>query len=807
MIRKVLSVSAIIICLVMIFTTNAFALEYVDFNNEIDILCDYVPGKVIITTSDTGNDEVINILASEYNFTDYSLLIAGNQNNGYVKSIYSAKVDTDNIAKLAYSISQERGVYSAEPDYIGERMSDGMPYDESNETETIWHKDDLGFDEMQRYLSTNNITPRTVRIAVLDSGIDINCSYISGNLIDIEDNGNHYHGYCVTQDSVNYLTTPNPYVRHGTSVISLICGSTSLGINSDVEIIPIDVRVNNMEYYSDDFEDTNRVEIQNELSSFIRGLGVIAGNTKLVNNVEIITASMGFSIGTVDDNIGLISSLKTAVDFVEDEGIIFFAAAGNKARPIYNLTNENNFYGNGMSEYFDPDYDSDLNPEAEQHFDNDYRYVVFPAAFDSVIGVMGYNKHGDLWGRYEEDNGTNYGIAKHRTSNDTLGYDVIAPANSIYLLTCSSSGVYSLAFDKGTSFAAPLAAGVTAYYLGLMPANSTFTKDDIVNLYHKKFYTKNWYDANAHIESVYEEYIPTVSLIDVISAHAFKDTNIICDVNGNYLYGFEEMMDLTDLQGYLTGLTASHSITIGSGSSQYYSTGAKVNLTDSDNNTIVSYTVIVFGDVDGDGHIGISDYFMMYDYKNDPVNYPIDYPVAGDVVNFGDGITNNDILQVKLVATGYFTISQIPHYWAFIFAREGTTCVVDYENYIIYGLCENLTRGLLINDYVEIYGEYVLDKGDFRYFGTGSTITLQDGDNNDILTYDIIIFGDLDGNGIIELDDAAMLSEYYAHPEYAPDYPQGFAGDVVNFGDGITQDDVDLLYAAIAGLEEISQNP
>ena len=47
MIRKVLSVLAIIICLVMIFSTNGFALEYVDFNQEIDVFCEYVKNEMM----------------------------------------------------------------------------------------------------------------------------------------------------------------------------------------------------------------------------------------------------------------------------------------------------------------------------------------------------------------------------------------------------------------------------------------------------------------------------------------------------------------------------------------------------------------------------------------------------------------------------------------------------------------------------------------------------------------------------------------------------------------------------------------
>ena len=77
-----------------------------------------------------------------------------------------------------------------------------------------------------------------------------------------------------------------------------------------------------------------------------------------------------------------------------------------------------------------------------------------------------------------------------------------------------------------------------------------------------------------------------------------------------------------------------------------------------------------------------------------------------------------------------------------------------------------------------------------------------------ICFYYIIVFGDLDGNGIIDMDDYNLMSDYLDDPDLNPlDDLEYFAGDVVDFGDGITQDDLDFLYDVIMGLEEISQNP
>ncbi|MGN1169670.1 MAG: hypothetical protein ACI4RB_06075, partial [Acutalibacteraceae bacterium] len=67
-------------------------MENINFSGEIDILCDYVDGEILIVTSDSGNDETINALDDEYNFTSYSQLLSGTKPNGYVRSIYKAEI-------------------------------------------------------------------------------------------------------------------------------------------------------------------------------------------------------------------------------------------------------------------------------------------------------------------------------------------------------------------------------------------------------------------------------------------------------------------------------------------------------------------------------------------------------------------------------------------------------------------------------------------------------------------------------------------------------------------------------------------
>lgn len=74
----------------------------------------------------------------------------------------------------------------------------------------------------------------------------------------------------------------------------------------------------------------------------------------------------------------------------------------------------------------------------------------YPAAYDGVLSVMGYNQSGTLW-RVNGGSGSNYGAL----------YDIAAPAESVY----SSAGVYgnsAYGYENGTSMASPFVAFAAA---------------------------------------------------------------------------------------------------------------------------------------------------------------------------------------------------------------------------------------------------------------------------------------------------------------------------------------------------------
>lgn len=89
------------------------------------------------------------------------------------------------------------------------------------------------------------------------------------------------------------------------------------------------------------------------------------------------------------------------------------------------------------------------------------------------------------------------------------------------------------------------------------------------------------------------------------------------------------------------------------------------------------------------------------------------------------------------------------------------TAVIDYEYLYIYGLETNLTADRLLNYYIDANGaEITLKKTNrsYKYYGTGSTVTVTQADGSSRV-YTIIIFGDADGNGIINMNDISFTGK------------------------------------------------
>ena len=106
----------------------------------------------------------------------------------------------------------------------------------------------------------------------------------------------------------------------------------------------------------------------------------------------------------------------------------------------------------------------------------------------------------------------------------------------------------------------------------------------------------------------------------------------------------------------------------------------------------------------------------------------------------------------NLVITGEFILISLT-------AREGSTTIIDNEDKFIYGLEPGLDIATFESVYVQANGNAHLRYQTYSMnLGTGTKVELVDNRTDEVLdTYYIVIFGDLDGNGMINSLDASIL--------------------------------------------------
>ena len=93
---------------------------------------------------------------------------------------------------------------------------------------------------------------------------------------------------------------------------------------------------------------------------------------------------------------------------------------------------------------------------------------------------------------------------------------------------------------------------------------------------------------------------------------------------------------------------------------RYIGTGYKINLKLPDGTKTETYTVLIFGDLSGDGTINANDISIQANLLAGNISRDEIYMLAGDVVNYGDGITQEDVDYLSLVTMGKATLSQVP---------------------------------------------------------------------------------------------------------------------------------------------------
>ncbi len=135
--------------------------------------------------------------------------------------------------------------------------------------------------------------------------------------------------------------------------------------------------------------------------------------------------------------------------------------------------------------------------------------------------------------------------------------------------------------------------------------------------------------------------------------------------------------------------------------------------------------------------------------------------------------------------------------------KENSTASVNSSG-IISGLKTGLTSGQLANyfDYSGVEISFEKSNKSFKYYGTGSLIYIKYPDEK-IEKYTVLIYGDIDGNGVIDFDDSSLVSDCFTDDSLLSDI-QKKAADV----DGmrrITADDLTVIKAAASGNEQIPQ--
>ncbi|NLP49084.1 MAG: hypothetical protein GX345_09155 [Clostridiales bacterium] len=141
-----------------------------------------------------------------------------------------------------------------------------------------------------------------------------------------------------------------------------------------------------------------------------------------------------------------------------------------------------------------------------------------------------------------------------------------------------------------------------------------------------------------------------------------------------------------------------------------------------------------------------------------------------------------------------------------LFPQPGSGTVLDHsDGDRILGILPGTSEEEFLSDYVGVtgYGELRFSENDGR-FGTGRKVELIDLETEEVLeSYYIIIFGDVNGDGLVDQDDLDLIKEAALFvSDFDVSYPYKVAADLN--GDGIIDAfDLNLFKAAIKGVFQI----
>lgn len=288
----------------------------------------------------------------------------------------------------------------AQPNYLYKAYSNDTYYSE------LWHLSKIGATTAASYYSSLSSSKSTVKVAVLDTGVNISHVDLQSCLdkslsVDI-----------TSSETGNYSALTKDVDDHGTHVTGIIAATANnsigvAGVGASITNNNLDVFVENVfTYYKEDRREGIEAGYYADTDDIIKGV-----KYAISNNAKVINMSLGYweYAGTACDSL-----LATALDSCESNGITVVCAAGNDGDDPYYATLPN-----------------------------------YPADYKTCISVTATT--------------SNNGHAYY--SNYNKYKDIAAPGDEIY--STGSDGYYE--YMSGTSMAAPVVTGVVAAMYSVNP--------------------------------------------------------------------------------------------------------------------------------------------------------------------------------------------------------------------------------------------------------------------------------------------------------------------------------------------------
>lgn len=514
---------------------------------------------------------------------------------------YVAKISGD-VEKTCRELEKIDGVSYAEPNYLFETCGYTTPRELTAPSNNYvnyerWYLDTVMKipDAWEKYQTCGE----GVTVAVIDNGFYVDATDFPTHLWD---DGSGNHGWNVANDSADI----SPVYRNGTALadsahgsnVAGIIGMASNGSNFVGAAFGAElmlIRVANGDATTKKDADGNDVYY-----TAITADAVAAGiNYAKQHNADVISMSLGVS---VYPNI-----IRNAVDSAYNSGSVIIASAGNSAMGSKT----------GLS---------------------------YPAAASNVIGVMASGQANTSmltdFSNYDEDDGQYYDIA-------APGYAIVG---------CGiEKGKFSIM--AGTSQAAPLVASCAALYLSVYPDRSV---DDVYNAIRKA--STKTVISNTTVSTAKRYKYKSLNAVEMLDYGEVKpeivfdlSTTVISDSKRGYIYGLDE--GYADIASYVT-------VTEGTGSAEFVptalgnGTGSVLNIYTIRGALYKSYTIILFGDVNGDCKINGEDSVIVSCIENGMGEYADCVKFAADT-DFDEAVGQSDIDQINSYAIGLGTVSQI----------------------------------------------------------------------------------------------------------------------------------------------------